>query len=116
MAPNRCATARIRRRARSAGRPVPFRFVQQLELWLLVGVVLAAIVFGTMRQRARLSRHPIALGALLGIVPGIIGAVIVLVPRTDLVPDDAEPVVWLAVWLAVGFAVIIAATIGVVRR
>ncbi len=53
---------------------------------------------------------------MLGIVPGILGAVVVLVPRTDLVPDTAEPFLWLVVGLIVSGAVIVAVTVGLARR
>jgi hypothetical protein len=90
--------------------------VQELELWLLVAAVLAVVVGAAMRTRATLTRRPLAVGAMLGIIPGILGAVVVLVPRTDLVPDAAEPYLWILIALLSSGAVIVALTIGVVRR
>ena len=63
-----------------------------------------------------LARHPLAIGALLGIVPGIIGAVVVLVPRTDLVPDAAEPFLWVTIGLVATGMALVALTIGFARH
>jgi hypothetical protein len=90
--------------------------VQEIELWLLAAAVLAVIVVWAMRSRATVARHPVAFASMLGVVPGILGAVLVLVPRTDLVPDAAEPYLWIAIVLAASGAVIVALTIAVVRH
>lgn len=90
--------------------------MQQVELWLIVGAVLAVVVLWAMRSRTVMARHPLLLGALLGIVPGILGAIVVLVPRTDLVPDATEPYAWVLIGLIASGAAILALTIGVVRR
>lgn len=90
--------------------------MQEIELGLIVAGALAIVVVAALRARARLARHPLAIGAMLGIVPGILGAVVVLVPRTDLVPDAAEPVLWLALGLAATGVGLVAVTIGVARR
>lgn len=90
--------------------------MQEIELWLLATGVLAVAVAWAIRSRASLARRPLAVGAMLGVVPGILGAVLVLVPRTDLVPDAAEPYLWLLIGLVGSGAAIVALTIGVVRR
>jgi hypothetical protein len=49
-------------------------------------------------------------------VPGILGAVIVLVPRTDLIPDSAEPYLWILIGLIASGIALIALTVGFARR
>lgn len=98
---------------RDAGTIAP---VQNIELWLLAAAVLGVAVAWSIHSRATLARRPLVVGALLGIIPGVLGAVVVLVPRTDLVPDAAEPYLWLLIGLVASGAVIVALGIGVVRR
>ncbi len=68
--------------------------MQALELVLIASgvlvaaAVLAARVRGIGTFERRWSR------ALLGIIPGAIGAVIILVTRLDFVPDDLEGPAW----------------------
>ena len=86
--------AGVRRHRRAAA---TIRGVQEVELALITAGALAILVAVAVRFRAQLRSRPVLLGSLLGIVPGILGAVIVLVPRTDLVPDSAEPWIWLMI-------------------
>ena len=90
--------------------------MQEIELALIVAGALAILVVAVLRARSTLARHPLAVGALLGIVPGVLGAIVVLVPRTDLVPDSAEPFLWLTIGLVATGMAIVALTIGVARR
>lgn len=90
--------------------------MQEIELALIGAGALAILVVAVLRARATLARHPLAIGALLGIVPGIIGAVVVLVPRTDLVPDAAEPFLWLTIGLVATGMALVALTIGFARH
>jgi hypothetical protein len=92
------------------------RRVQEIELALIGAGALAILVVAMLRHRATFARHPLALGAVVGAVPGIIGAVVVLVPRTDLVPDAAEPFLWLAIGLVASGIAIVALTVGVARH
>ena len=43
---------------------------------------------------------------LLGLVPGVIGAILILVPNVDLVPDEIETDLWIA-------AVVVVSTVAV---
>ncbi len=90
--------------------------MQQIELALIAAGSLTILVVWFVRSRAHLMDRPNAVGAMLGIVPGILGAVIVLVPRTDLVPDQAEPFIWLIVVVVVGCVAVIAWSTGSARR
>jgi hypothetical protein len=102
--------------ARSRGAAGTIGGVQEIELYLVVAAVLGIIAVAALRARAKFAEKPFALGALLGVVPGILGAVVVLVPRTDLVPDAVEPLIWAAIALtALGIA-LLALSSGLVRR
>jgi hypothetical protein len=90
--------------------------VQEIELALIVASIFAIVIVSVLRSRAQLTERPLATGALIGIVPGILGAVIVLVPRTDLIPDTAEPFLWILVGLIASGIALIAISVAVVRR
>ena len=90
--------------------------VQEIELALIVVSGLGLLAIGAIRLHDHYPDRPLLLGALLGIVPGILGAVIVLVPRTDLIPDGAEPYLWLTIALATSGLAIFALSRGVARR
>jgi hypothetical protein len=67
--------------------------VQNLELWALLALAVATVVGIATRlaRHAPLSRAAVAAG--LGIAAGGLGAIVVLVLRLDLVPDDYEGIV-----------------------
>lgn len=96
--------------------PATIGGVQQVELALIVAATFAVLVIVVVRARAHLTTRPLAVGAMLGIVPGIVGAVIVLVPRTDLIPDQVEPDLWILIGLIASGAALLALSIGVARR
>jgi hypothetical protein len=90
--------------------------VQEVELWLIVASILAVVALWVLRVRAHLSERPLAIGALIGIVPGILGAIVVLVPRTDLIPDGAEPFLWILIGLVATGLALVALSVGFARR
>jgi hypothetical protein len=90
--------------------------VQEVELWLIVASILAIVAVWVLRARAHLSERPLAIGALIGIVPGILGAIVVLVPRTDLIPDGAEPFLWILIGLIATGLALVALSVGFARR
>jgi hypothetical protein len=90
--------------------------VQEIELGLIVASVIAIVVSVVVRFRYELVRRPVLIGALIGIVPGVLGAVVVLVPRTDLVPDTAEPWIWLGIAVIASVVAMFAIWRGVVER
>jgi hypothetical protein len=90
--------------------------VQQVELWLIVAAAILVVAAAAFHIRARFARRPVVIGAVLGIVPGILGAIIVLVPRTDLVPDTFEPLLWFLIATLAGAAALLALSVGVARR
>lgn len=86
--------------------------MQALELILIAGSVIALVAYFAVRQRHVTdddSRWP---RILLGIVPGVIGVSLVIVPQADIVPDDAEG----AIWIALAIALSAVAIIGTVYR
>lgn len=86
--------------------------MQALELILIAGSVIALVAYFAVRQRHVTddsSRWP---RILLGIVPGIIGVALVIVPQADVVPDEAEG----AIWIALAIALSAVAIIGTVYR
>ena len=90
--------------------------MQQLEVWLIVGGVLVLLGASAFHYRATLARRPLALGAALGVIPGVLGAAIVLVPRTDLIPDQVEPELWIGLTLLVSGMFLTAIWMGAMRR
>ena len=90
--------------------------MQEVELGLIVASILGHVILWVLRSRAHLTDRPLAIGALIGIVPGILGAVVVLVPRTDLIPDSAEPFLWILIALIASGIALIALTVGFARR
>jgi hypothetical protein len=90
--------------------------VQQIELWLIVGAALLVVAAVAHRYRATLVRRPLASAAALGIVPGLLGAVVVLVPRTDLIPDQVEPALWVGLIVVVSGLFMTAIWLGALRR
>ena len=89
--------------------------VQEIEVALIVVSVLGLIVAVAAQNRTRLARRPLVVGALLGITPGILGAIVVLIPRMDLVPDAAEPYIWTIIGLLVSGAVVFVLSRAIVR-
>lgn len=92
------------------------RRMQEIELALIVASGLALLAFAAVRLHARYPDRPLVLGALLGIIPGILGAIVVLVPRTDLIPDVAEPYLWFGVAILASGLALVALSRGVARR
>lgn len=90
--------------------------MQQLEVWAIVGGALSLLAASAFHNRATLARRPLALGAVLGIVPGVLGAMVVLIPRTDLIPDTAEPALWIVLTLVVSGVFLTAIWMGALRR
>jgi hypothetical protein len=89
--------------------------VQGVEVMLLIGASFAMLGAAAVRMGA-MSRNRLVVSAVLGIIPGLLGAFVALFPRTDLVPDSAEPAIWLVIGTAVTGIILAAATIGLARR
>lgn len=90
--------------------------MQQVEIALIVASILTIVVVWAVSSGAHLGKRTVTTGAILGIVPGILGAVIVLIPRTDLIPDGDEPFLWILVGLIATGIVLVALSVGFARR
>ena len=90
--------------------------MQEVEVGLIVASIFVIVAVWIMRARAHLAERPLAMGALIGIVPGILGAIVVLVPRTDLIPDSAEPFLWILIGLIATGIALVALSVGFARR
>jgi len=90
--------------------------MQEVELGLIVASILAIVAVWVIRARSHVSERPLAIGALIGVVPGILGAIVVLVPRTDLIPDGIEPLLWVLIALIATGIALLALSVGVARR
>ena len=90
--------------------------MQQIELWLIVGGALIIVAAVAHHYRAMVARHPVASAVLLGVVPGILGAFVVLVPRTDLLPDQIEPGLWVGLIVVISGLFMTAIWLGALRR
>lgn len=75
-------------------------------LVIVMAVTAAAALIAARYRRASLAdrRWP---RMLLGIVPGLIGSLLVAVMFSDLVPDGMEGGIWLVVAVAIGAAVVL---------
>jgi uncharacterized membrane protein len=75
------------------------RPVANVQLAVLILVTVAALVFGVSRFTPGAPRRRTR--ALVGLVPGVLGAILVLTTNVDLVPDELEaqllPIVVLAI-------------------
>lgn len=81
--------------------------MQALILLVIVAVVTtaAALIAARFRHASLADRRWPRL--LLGIVPGLVGSLLVAVMFSDLVPDGLEGGIWLLVAIAVGTALVL---------
>ncbi len=61
--------------------------MQRLEIAAIVFLVVAAVVFIASRRVGRGTDHGPATRAMIGSVIGLLGAVVILAPQVDVVPD-----------------------------
>ncbi|MDH4143151.1 MAG: hypothetical protein OEV61_11110 [Chloroflexota bacterium] len=86
--------------------------MQALALIVIAGSVIGILAILAARQRHLadpMARWP---RILLGVIPGIVGVVLVVVPQMDVVPDEWEG----AIWIAVAIALSVAAVVGTIWR
>jgi hypothetical protein len=90
--------------------------VQAAELLLISSVALIAVAWFTSRHREVVTSDRVWVRALIGIVPGVIGALIILVTSIDLLPDDIEEGAWLFVLIVISAIAIAGTTYRLARR
>jgi hypothetical protein len=90
--------------------------VQAIELLLIASGILLGVALVAVRFRhVTLTDHTLP-RILLGVVPGVIGALLILVSRMDIVPDDAESDLWGVALVAISAIAIVGTTYRVARR
>lgn len=80
--------------------------MQALEILAVVTAVVAVIVFLVVRVGDREAPRSRLAQVAIGIVPGVLGALLILTRTTDLVPDDYESVIRPAVVIFVSVVAI----------
>ena len=86
--------------------------MQALELIVIAGSVIGLLAIFAARHRHfanPVTRWP---RILLGIIPGIVGVVLVIVPQADVIPDEWEG----AIWIAVAVVLSVTAVVGTIWR
>ncbi len=86
--------------------------MQAIALIVIAGSVIGLLATFAVRQRHLadpVARWP---RILLGIIPGVVGVVLVVVPQMDVVPDEWEG----AIWIAVAIALSVTAVVGTIWR
>jgi hypothetical protein len=90
--------------------------VQELELIMIgAGVILSAAYIVT-QARSRGTTDHIGVRLMLGVIPAVVAVTVVLINRFDMVPDDAEQPLWLAVVVLVSAALIVGTGYRLARR
>lgn len=90
--------------------------MQAAELLLISSVALLAVAWFTSRHREVVTSDRVWVRALIGIVPGAIGALIILVTSMDLLPDDVEDGAWVFVLVVISALAIAGTTYRLARR
>ncbi len=90
--------------------------MQAAELLLISSVALLAVAWFTSRHREVVTSDRVWVRALIGIVPGVIGALIILVTSMDLLPDDIEDGAWFFVLIVISVIAIAGTTYRLARR
>jgi hypothetical protein len=90
--------------------------VQATELLLISCVAIIAVAWFTSRHREVVTSDRVWVRAMIGIVPGVIGALIILVTSMDLLPDDVEDGAWVFVLVVISAIAIAGTTYRLARR
>ena len=90
--------------------------MQAAELLLISSVALLAVAWFTSRHREVVTSDRVWVRALIGIVQGVIGALIILVTSMDLLPDEVEDGAWMFVLVVLSVIAIIGTTYRLARR
>jgi hypothetical protein len=81
--------------------------VQGLELVLLAVGVFVAVAYLTVQYVGREDTSRPRAQLALGVIPGLIGVVVVLIAVLDLVPDDLEGGLWFVLFVVVSTGAIV---------
>lgn len=89
--------------------------MQTVELLVIAASAIGLAALFAVRQRHVRDSDTHLPRMLLGIVPGLIGVLLVMVPLSDLVPDGAEGSIWLVVAVAISVVVAVGTVYRLVR-
>jgi hypothetical protein len=90
--------------------------VQALELILIAtGILVAVAHIVTQYLNRSAAEHPIG-RLLLGVIPAIIGVILVLIERLDLIPDDLERPMWVVAVVLISGALVLGTSYRLARR
>jgi hypothetical protein len=90
--------------------------VQAFEVLLIAAGALAVVAWATAQYLGRREvEHP-AYRFALGLIPGAIGVVIVLIANLDAIPDEVEGPIWLGLALMVSVLAILGTVYRFARR
>jgi hypothetical protein len=90
--------------------------VQATQLFLISSVALIVVAWFTARHRHIVTSDRVWVRAMIGVVPGVVGALIILVTSMDLLPDDMEDGAWMFVLIVLSVVAIIGTTYRLARR
>ncbi len=90
--------------------------MQAAELLLISAFALLAVAWFTSRHREVVTSDRVWVRAMIGIVPGVVGALIILVTSMDLLPDDLEDGAWVFVLVVISVIAIAGTTYRLARR
>lgn len=90
--------------------------MQALELILIAtGILVAVAHVVTQYLDRKAAEHPIG-RVLLGVIPAVIGVMLVLIERLDLVPDDLERPLWVIAVVLISSALVLGTSYRLARR
>jgi hypothetical protein len=90
--------------------------VQALELILIAAGILVAVAHIVTQYVDRgAADHPVS-RLLLGVVPAVIGVVLVLIERLDLVPDNLERPLWVVAVVLISSALVLGTSYRLARH
>ena len=88
--------------------------MQTVELFVIAAAAIGLAALLAVRQRNRnADTHWPRI--VLGVVPGLLGVLLVLVPLSDLVPDQVEGSIWLIVAVVISVVIVIGTIYRVAR-
>jgi hypothetical protein len=90
--------------------------VQELELIMIAAGVIASAAYIVAQARSRGTTDHIGVRLMLGVIPAMVAVTVVLINRFDVVPDESEQAIWLAVVVLVSGALIVGTGYRLARR
>jgi hypothetical protein len=89
--------------------------VQALELILIAAAAIGLTAVAVARRHEAGSGGSGWSRLLVGVVPGLVGVLLVTVPMADLIPDDDEGAIWLIAAVVLSAIIVIGTAVRLVR-